>query len=104
LLDEGGRLSEAVDCEKRTLDADSKYADAIFNIALFLQRLERHAEAAPWWRRYLEHDRDSPWAERAKRGLKYAKYRWRTLINSAPPLGGWRHPRHARRLVGRYVR
>jgi hypothetical protein len=50
LLDEGGRLSEAVDCEKRTLDADSKYADAIFNIALFLQRLERHAEAAPWWR------------------------------------------------------
>jgi hypothetical protein len=46
LLDEGGRLSEAVDCEKRTLDADPKYADAMFNIALFLQRLERHAEAA----------------------------------------------------------
>ena len=91
LLDEGGRLSEAVDCEKRTLNADPK--SDMFTMALFLQRLERHAEAAPWWRRYLEHDRDSPWAERAKRGLKYAKYRWRTLINSAPPLGGWRHPR-----------
>ena len=27
LLDEGGRLSEAVDCEKRALSADPKYAD-----------------------------------------------------------------------------
>jgi hypothetical protein len=25
------------------------------------------------WRRYLELDRDSPWAERAKRALKYCE-------------------------------
>jgi tetratricopeptide (TPR) repeat protein len=73
LLDDGGRLAEAVDCEQRALDADPGYADAIFNMALFLQRLERHAEAAPLWRRYLELDRDSPWAERAKRALKYCE-------------------------------
>jgi tetratricopeptide (TPR) repeat protein len=73
LLDDGGRLAEAVDCEQRALDADPGYADAIFNMALFLQRLERHAQAAPLWRRYLELDRDSPWAERAKRALKYCE-------------------------------
>jgi tetratricopeptide (TPR) repeat protein len=73
LLDDGGRLAEAVDCEQRALDADPGYADAIFNMALFLQRLERHAQAAPLWRRYLELDRDSSWAERAKRALKYCE-------------------------------
>jgi tetratricopeptide (TPR) repeat protein len=73
LLDDGGRLSEAVDCEQRALDADPSYADAVFNLALLLQRLERHAQAAPVWRRYLKLDRDSPWAERAKRALKYCE-------------------------------
>ena len=68
-----GRLAEAVDCEQRALDADPGYADAVFNMALFLQRLERHVQAAPVWRRYLELDRDSPWAERAKRALKYCE-------------------------------
>jgi len=70
LLDERGRLAEAVDCQKRALDADPHYADAMFNLALFLQRFGEHAEAATWWRRYLEHDRTSSWAERAKRALK----------------------------------
>lgn len=73
LLDEGGRLAEAVECQKRALAADPDYADAMFNMALFLQRLERHAEAAPWWRRYLEFDAGSPWADRAKRALKYCE-------------------------------
>ena len=39
LLDESGRLTEAVDCERRALTADPQYADAMFNLALFLQRL-----------------------------------------------------------------
>jgi tetratricopeptide (TPR) repeat protein len=73
LLDDGGRLAEAVDCEQRALDADPGYADAVFNMALYLQRLERHPQAAPMWRRYLDIDRDSPWAERAKRALKYCE-------------------------------
>jgi tetratricopeptide (TPR) repeat protein len=73
LLDEQGRLAEAVECEKRALDADPQYTDAMFNMALYLQRFAKHAEAATWWRRYLEHDRKSPWAERAKRALKYCE-------------------------------
>ena len=73
LLDDGERLAEAIECEQRALDADPHFADAVFNMALFLQRQERHGEAAPLWRRYLELDRDSPWAERAKRALKYCE-------------------------------
>jgi len=75
LLDEGGRLAEAIDCEQRALTADPQYADAMFNMALFLQKLEQHADAATWWTRYLEHDRTSEWAERAKRALKYCQIR-----------------------------
>ncbi|HWF95245.1 MAG TPA: tetratricopeptide repeat protein [Xanthobacteraceae bacterium] len=81
LLDDGGRLPEAIDCERRALDADPGYADAVFNMALFLQRLERHEQAAPVWRRYLALDRDSPWAERAKRALKYCEIQ---LANTEP--------------------
>ncbi len=73
LLDESGRVAEAVDCQKRALDADPQYADAMFNMALLLQRLDKHAQAAAWWTRYLEHDRTSEWAERAKRALKYCQ-------------------------------
>jgi tetratricopeptide (TPR) repeat protein len=81
LLDDGGRLLEAIDCEQRALDADPSYVDAVFNMALFLQRLERHAQAAPLWRRYLELDRDSAWAERAKRALKYCEIQ---MANAEP--------------------
>jgi hypothetical protein len=42
-------------------------------MALYLQRLGKHAEAATWWTRYLERDRTSAWAERAKRALKYCE-------------------------------
>jgi tetratricopeptide (TPR) repeat protein len=83
LLDESGQLTEAVDCEKRALTADPQYADAMFNLALFLQRLENHAEAATWWTRYLEHDRTSPWAERAKRALKYCEMEMASAASTA---------------------
>jgi tetratricopeptide (TPR) repeat protein len=87
MLEEAGRLAEAVDCEQRALDADPKYADAVFNMALFLQRLERHIDAAPLWRRYLELDRDSPWAERAKRALKYCEIQLAN-VEAASEAGG----------------
>ena len=44
-----------------------------FNLALFLQRLERLSEAACQWKRYLELDRTSAWAGRAKRALKFCE-------------------------------
>jgi tetratricopeptide (TPR) repeat protein len=83
LLDESGRLTEAVDCERRALTADPQYADAMFNLALFLQRLGNHAEAATWWTRYLERDRTSQWAERAKRALKYCEMEMASAASTA---------------------
>jgi tetratricopeptide (TPR) repeat protein len=73
MLDDQRRTQEAIACLDRALEANPGYADAMFNMALLLQRLERHAEAAEWWRRYLGVDGSSPWAARAKRGLKYCE-------------------------------
>ena len=47
VLDEQGRSDRGDRCLKRAIEADPDYADAMFNLALLLQRLERHAEAAP---------------------------------------------------------
>ncbi len=85
LLDDAGRLAEAAAAAQRAVEADPDYADALFNLALLLQRLERHEEAAPLWRRYLKLDRDSPWAERAKRALKYCEIQ---MASVEPPAKG----------------
>jgi tetratricopeptide (TPR) repeat protein len=81
VLDDQHRTQAAVECLERALVADPGYADAMFNMGLFLQRLERHADAAAWWRKYLALDESSPWAARAKRALKYCEMH---LAGSAP--------------------
>jgi hypothetical protein len=58
----------AVHCEPR-LD----YANAIFNLALLLQRNNQHSQAAEYWRRYLLSDSQSEWAARARRSLKFCE-------------------------------
>jgi tetratricopeptide (TPR) repeat protein len=73
ILDDQGRTTEAIESLKRALDADPAYADAMFNMGLLLQRVEQHAEAALWWKRYLALDSHSPWAARARRALKYCE-------------------------------
>ena len=45
----------------------------MFNLALLLQRKNQHAEAAIYWRRYLASDRQSEWAARARRSLKFCE-------------------------------
>jgi len=73
LLDVQRRTKEAIACLDRALEAEPGYADAMFNMALLLQRIERHADAAMWWKRYLSVDASSPWAARAKRAMKYCE-------------------------------
>jgi hypothetical protein len=55
------------------LRAAPDYADAMFNLALLLQRNDKHAEAAEYWRRYLTNDAQSEWAARARRSLKFCE-------------------------------
>jgi tetratricopeptide (TPR) repeat protein len=73
LLEEQRRIPEAIGCLERAIRADPNYADALFNLALLLQRQERLKEAAAQWQRYLDIDRSTDWAVRARRALKYCE-------------------------------
>ena len=73
ILDEQNQPDKAVVCLTRALDADPDYADAIFNLGLLHQRCGQHADAVKFWRRYLALDKESPWAIRAKRALKFCE-------------------------------
>jgi hypothetical protein len=55
------------------------YIDAMFNIALLLQRKGAYGEAAEYWRRYLVSDRASEWAARARRSLKFCEIQVNSL-------------------------
>jgi hypothetical protein len=63
----GDRSDAAVECLFKALLAAPGYTDAMFNLALLLQRKGAYAEAADYWRRYLASDRLSDWAARARR-------------------------------------
>jgi len=73
LLDEQGRSEAAIECLRTALRVAPDHADAIFNLALLLQRTNQYAEAADYWRRYLTSDRQSDWAARARRSLKFCE-------------------------------
>jgi tetratricopeptide (TPR) repeat protein len=73
LLDEQGRVEAAIGCLHTALKVAPDYADAMFNLALLLQRQNQYAEAADFWRRYLASDRQSEWAARARRSLKFCE-------------------------------
>ncbi|MFZ2079147.1 MAG: tetratricopeptide repeat protein [Xanthobacteraceae bacterium] len=73
LLDEQGRVDAAAECLRAALRVAPDYADAMFNLALLLQRTNQYAEAADYWRRYLASDRQSEWAARARRSLKFCE-------------------------------
>jgi hypothetical protein len=45
----------------------------MFNLALLLQRGNKHAEAAEYWRLYLAKDGKSESAARARRSLKFCE-------------------------------
>jgi tetratricopeptide (TPR) repeat protein len=54
-LDEQGRSEAAIDSLRRALQAAPEYVDAMFNLAVLLQRSNRHKEAAEYRRRYLDY-------------------------------------------------
>ena len=65
-----GHVASARRHLSRAIEIDGSYADAMFNLA----RLEFDAgcldAAERWWRRYLQHDREGDWAQRARNGLR----------------------------------
>ena len=63
----------AIECLRTALRVAPDYADAMFNLALLLQRTNQYAQAADYWRRYLACDCQSEWAARARRSLKFCE-------------------------------
>jgi thioredoxin-like negative regulator of GroEL len=56
-----------------TREVAPEYVDAMFNLALLLQRRNKCVEAADHWRRYLAVDRQSECATGARRILKFCE-------------------------------
>jgi tetratricopeptide (TPR) repeat protein len=85
LLDDQGRCEAAIECLRKALVVAPDYIDAVFNLALLLQRKGSYAEAADYWRRYLANDHVSEWAARARRCLKFSEIQ----VNSLAHRPGW---------------
>jgi tetratricopeptide (TPR) repeat protein len=66
-------VEAAIECLRTALRVAPDYVDAMFNLALLLQRTNQYAEAAGYWRRYLAGDCQSEWAARARRSLKFCE-------------------------------
>ena len=69
-LEDGARES-ALSHFERALALDPGFADAHFNVALTLSELERSEEAEAHWRSYLSLEPTGPWAEVARRHLRF---------------------------------
>ncbi|MBZ5580195.1 MAG: tetratricopeptide repeat protein [Acidobacteriia bacterium] len=80
LYDEQGRLPEAFDHYRRALALNPQYADAHFNLALLCERTTDPLKAVHHWKLYLKLDRNSQWAEIARRQLE--RLREATVIPS----------------------
>jgi tetratricopeptide (TPR) repeat protein len=83
LLDNQGRSKAAIECLRKALVVAPDYIDAMFNLALLLQRNGAYAEAADYWRRYLTSDRASEWATRARRSLKFCEIQVNSVTRCA---------------------
>ena len=80
LYDEQGRVKEAFEYYRRTLDLNPNYADAHFNLALLCERTGDPLKAVHHWKTYLKLDHSGQWAEIARRQLE--RLRQATVVHS----------------------
>ena len=70
LLEDKGRLEDAILFYRKAIHEAPDFADAHFNFARALEKRGNKEEARRHWRRYLELDPFSEWAEWARRRLE----------------------------------
>ncbi|HKX30176.1 MAG TPA: CHAT domain-containing protein [Blastocatellia bacterium] len=61
--------NRALDHLNRALALDGRCLEALFNRALLYQSLKLYPSARSDWQQYLSYDRNSPWAEEARKNL-----------------------------------
>jgi tetratricopeptide (TPR) repeat protein len=70
LMEGQGELDAAVLFYKKAIQAELDFADAHFNLAMVLESMGNARRAQEHWRRYLELEPESKWAEFIKRRLE----------------------------------
>ena len=69
LFDEKGERTKALHHYEEAIKIYKDYADAHYNVALLYQSLNQPLKAVHHWREYLKLDRNSSWADIARREL-----------------------------------
>jgi tetratricopeptide (TPR) repeat protein len=70
LRSDAADLTRALESATRAVEIDPRLAEAQFNRALALERLDRDADARAAWQRYLEIDGASGWADEVRARLR----------------------------------
>src|SRR3974377_1151023 len=66
VLDEVGRLPEAIAAYRTAIQLAPTYADAHYNLALAYERQKQPRRALPHWKTYAKLDRLGPWSVHAR--------------------------------------
>ncbi|PYX78066.1 MAG: hypothetical protein DMG66_06225, partial [Acidobacteria bacterium] len=70
VLDETGRLADAVNAYRQAISLAPTYADAHYNLALAYEKLRQPRTALRHWRAYVKLDTVGPWAVHARNQIQ----------------------------------
>ena len=70
VLDETGRVDEAIQTYKTALQLAPTYADAHYNLALAYEKTREPRKALKHWQAYVKLDTTGPWAVHARSQIK----------------------------------
>ena len=70
VLDETGRVEEAIDTYKAAIQLAPTYADAHYNIALAYEKIRQPRKALQHWRSYVKLDTTGPWTVHANHQIR----------------------------------
>lgn len=80
------RYVESHDHLKKAVELDNSLLEARFNLSLALEKMGLPDAAADSWRKYLEQDSTSPWANEARQNLRALEEKQRASVgNKSPP-------------------
>ena len=70
VLDETGRVQEAIQTYKTALQLAPTYADAHYNLALAFEKIREPRKALKHWQAYVRLDSAGPWSVHARSQIK----------------------------------